>query len=325
MNLVDWAARCNLAPDDRPCRVWLPAKRTAADNGLTSVPTTCAPISITVALTPQQADDLPLWLPRLLAQHDVQPGGRVTVDLADQGSVHLTGLELLMTVLWRRVGAHGEVLLTGGTPGLRAQLDSLDVTPAACRAAVHGASPAPATAPGPVPAPVHNGMGAPRPVPVVPQQRQPQDRLDEPALGHARLALSGDVNLSVDLRTQAWFNDVVEQPGTRTLSIDLSDVTYLSLSTLRLLLDADRRLRARGGRLRLLHPNPQVQRLLAVTRTTYLADAQPQPAACAAPQRAVSVPVAEAGRAGAGSVHRRARCRSHSRPSTAAVAAAGAL
>ncbi len=134
--------------------MWLPPKREPAPVGRQpAAATPRAPRSIPVALTRLQADDLPLWLPRLLAQHDVRLGDLVTVDLADLGSVHLTGLELLMTVLWRRVGAHGEVLLTGGTPGLRAQLDSLDLTPASCRTAVYGTPPAPASGPGPVPAP----------------------------------------------------------------------------------------------------------------------------------------------------------------------------
>lgn len=144
MNLVDWAARWDPVPDERPCRVWLPAQRTAAPAGPSAATaTTCAPRSITVVLTRRQADDLPLELPRLLAQQDVRPGDRVTVDLADLGSVHLTGLELLLTVLWRRAGPHGQVLLTGGSRGLRAQLDSLQVTSAGCRAAVYGAPPVP--------------------------------------------------------------------------------------------------------------------------------------------------------------------------------------
>lgn len=309
MNLIDWAARWNPVPDDRPCRVWLPAQRTPAGGRQPAVAATRAPRSITLTLTPQLADELPRWLSRLLAQQDVRPGDRVTVDLVDLGSIHLTGLELLMTVLWRRAGAHGEVLLTGGSPGLRAQLDSLDLTPASCRAAVYGAPPVPASAPGPVPAPIPTGMGLPSPPPLVPQQRRPQDPLRELDSGwDARLALSGEINLTVDLRTLARLNDLLEQRGTRTLAVDLSDVTHLSLSTLRLLLDADRRLRARGGRLCLLHPNLRVQRLLAVTRTTHLVDEQPRPAPCpAAPQRAVPVPAENPCRAGAGRGHRRAR------------------
>ena len=182
MHLVDWAARWNPVPDDRPVRVWLPAQGTpapAATGGQGPATATREPRSTTLVLAPQQADALPLWLPHVLAQQDPRPGDRVTVDLADLQSVHLTGLEVLMGVLWRRVGTDGEVLLTGGAPGLRAQLRSLDITPARCRAAVHGGPPVGGSAPGPVPAPVDTGTGAPRNAPVVPQQRRPQEPLHE--------------------------------------------------------------------------------------------------------------------------------------------------
>ncbi len=280
MKLIDWAAHWNPVPDHRPCRVWLPAPGTALPGRPPAAAATGVPRSITITLAPQQADELPRCLHRLLARHDVRPGDRVTVDLASLGSVHLTGLELLMTVLWRRVGTHSEVLLTGGSAGLRGQLDSLELTPATCRAAVYGPAPAPSSTPGPVPAQTSTALVSPYPAPLVPQQRRSPDPRHEADSGwDARLVLSGEVNLTVDLRTQARLNDLLEQRETRTLAIDLSDVTHLSLSTLRLLLDADRRLRARHGRLRLLHPNPQVQRLLAITHTSYLADDQPRTSA----------------------------------------------
>jgi hypothetical protein len=139
----------------------------------------------------------------VLAKQDLQPGDRVTVDLGDPQSVHLTGLGLLMRSLWRRVGADGEVLLTGGARGLRAQLDALDITPANCRATVYGAPPAADSAPGPVTAPVDTATGAPRQAPVVPQQRRAQQPLHEPDPRHARLGRSGDVDLLADLRTLA--------------------------------------------------------------------------------------------------------------------------
>lgn len=211
MRLIDWAARWNPVPDDRPARVWLPPQHTPAPaatatggQGVAATAATREPRSTTLTLTPQQAAEVPLWLPYLLAQHDLRPGDRVTVDLADLQSVHLTGLGLLMRSLWRRVGTDGEVLLTGGARGLRAQLDALHITPASCRAAVYGAPPAADSAPGPVPAPVDTATGAPRQAPVVPrQQRRSQQRLHEAEPGHARLAFSGDVDRRADLRTQA--------------------------------------------------------------------------------------------------------------------------
>ena len=208
MRLVDWAAHWNPVPDDRPARVWLPPQRTPAPapNGGRWAAATAAtrePRSTTLTLTPQQAAKVPLWLPYVLAKQDLQTGDLVTVDLVDLPSVHLTGLALLMCSLWRRVGADGEVLLTGGARGLRAQLAALDITPASCRAAVYGAPPAADSAPGPVPAPVNTATGAPRQAPLVPQQRRSQQRVHEPDPRHARLAVSGDVDLLTDLRTQA--------------------------------------------------------------------------------------------------------------------------
>lgn len=209
MRLVDWAARWNPVPDDRPAKVWLPPQHTpasAATGGRSAAAAAAAtrePRSTTLTLTPQQAAEVQLWLPQVLAQQDLQPGDRVTVDLADLQSVHLTGLGLLMRSLWRRVGADGEVLLTGGARGLRAQLDALDITPASCRATVYGARPAADSGPGPVPAPVDTATGAPRQAPVVPQQRRSQQLLHEPDSRRARLARSGDVDLLADLRTQA--------------------------------------------------------------------------------------------------------------------------
>jgi len=56
---------------------------------------TRAPRSITITLTPQQADELLLWL-RGLPPETVPPGDRVTVDLTDLQSGHVTGLALEM-------------------------------------------------------------------------------------------------------------------------------------------------------------------------------------------------------------------------------------
>jgi len=317
MNLVDSAASWNPVPDDRPARAWLPSQRTdpTTRSQAAAVAATRRPQPITLSVTPQQAANLPLWLGQLLAQQVVRPGDRVTIDLADVPSVHVPGLALLMTALWRRVGADGEVLHAGGTPGLRAQLASLQVTPASARATVRGFPPAAASAPGPVPAPIETGFVA---TPAV-LQRQPP----EPAPGRPRLTLGGDVNLTVDLRIQARLNALLSEPRTRTLTIDLGGVTSLSLSSLRLLLDIDRRLRARGGRLRLLHPNAQVQRLLAITRSDYLAEDQRTPAPPAAPPQRPGPVTAAAESERAASSRRVRRRRSHSRRATAPQAAAG--
>lgn len=139
-SLIDWAAAWNPVPDDRPCRVWLSASPPADDAPATRPDRPPQPIVLT--LSGADAHDLPCRLPALLAQAGVRRGDAVTVDLASPASVHLSGLELLLAVLWRRVGPSGDVRLVGGTPGLHAQLSSLGVTPGAVRAAVYGPPPA---------------------------------------------------------------------------------------------------------------------------------------------------------------------------------------
>lgn len=79
------------------------------------------------------------------------------------------------------------------------------------------------------------------------------------------------MNLTVDLRTQVRFHQLLEPP-TRVLEVDLSEVTHLSLSTLKMLVQADARLRRRGGCVVLCGVTSSVARLLAVTKTTWLAE-----------------------------------------------------
>lgn len=142
MTLIDWGARWRAVPDERPGRVWLPAQRPApAGDAEAAARPPRRPQHVAVTLTAAQAERLPWSLPDLLAHSDLGPNDRVTVDLGDVSSAHLTGLTLLLRALWRRVGPDGDVTLTGGTPGLRAQLNSLAITPASCRASVHGTPP----------------------------------------------------------------------------------------------------------------------------------------------------------------------------------------
>ena len=265
MPLIDWAARWDPVPQDGACRVWLPAEPTAPAARAARPDRPPRPVVLT--LSTAEAQDLPCRLGGLLSRADVRPGDAVTVDLGSAASVHLTGLELLLTVLWRRVGASGDVTLVGGTPGLAAQLGSLGITADACRAAVHGSSPAPRPC-SEAPAPATTR----RPAVHVPAPRRPSDPpVVERTDPVARLVLAGEVNLTIDLRTQARLHELVEPP-TRVLEVDVSGVSHLSLSSLRLLLAADAALRARGGRVVLRGLTPPVARLLAVTRTAWLAD-----------------------------------------------------
>lgn len=137
MALIDWAGRWCPVEGSQPCRVWIPTQ---------PVPATppARPLEpsgdVTVLVTPAEADELPRCLPRLVERARAHPGGRVTVDLGSAARVHLTGLHLLLTVLWRRVGPEGAVELVGGSQSLRARLRSLRVTGQDVRRDVFGSA-----------------------------------------------------------------------------------------------------------------------------------------------------------------------------------------
>lgn len=137
MRFVDPVPAWDAVPDDRPFRAWVPSPRPPHTRAR---PRRRLPQDVVLTLSHGSAQDLGPRVPRLMAAHDVGAGDRVTVDLRDASCADLAGLELLLSVLWRRVGPHGRVVLTGGRPGLRAQLSSLGITPARCRATVYGSS-----------------------------------------------------------------------------------------------------------------------------------------------------------------------------------------
>jgi hypothetical protein len=147
MRLVDPVREWDAVPDDRPLRVWVPSPRSPHTPPR---PRRRLPQDVVLTLTDRTAQDLGPRVPRLMAVHDVGAGDRVTVDLRDASCADLAGLELLLSVLWRRVGTHGRVVLTGGSAGLRAQLGSLGITALTCRAAVYGGGQPPLGAPTPV-------------------------------------------------------------------------------------------------------------------------------------------------------------------------------
>lgn len=64
----------------------------------------------------------------------------------------------------------------------------------------------------------------------------------------------------------ARYLDGVAAAGARRLVLDMRDVTFMDSSGLRILLNAARELRERGGALRLAAPDEQVLRLIELTR-----------------------------------------------------------
>lgn len=91
-------------------------------------------------------------------------------------------------------------------------------------------------------------------------------RIDEedPRPGAVVLALHGDADLHSATQLRARLNATVES-GASVLVIDLSRVTFIDSMALGVLLDAMKRLRARGGVLRIVGPRPDVRRIFEIT------------------------------------------------------------
>ena len=162
MKLIDWPARWDPVPRERAGRVWLPQPRRAVAPPRTSAAARLRDAQrVVLVVPPAQAEDLAVWVPRLPGLAEVGNRDEAIVDLGGSARVHLTGLALLLDVLWRRVGPHGRVSVVGGSPALQAQLRRLGLTGEARRAELYGTSPA-VSARAPI-APAHVAVAVPAP------------------------------------------------------------------------------------------------------------------------------------------------------------------
>jgi anti-anti-sigma factor len=91
-------------------------------------------------------------------------------------------------------------------------------------------------------------------------------RIDEehPRSGAVVLMLHGDADLHSATDLRARVNAAIES-GASLLVIDLSRVTFIDSMALGILLDGMKRLRARGGVLRIVGPPPDVRRIFEIT------------------------------------------------------------
>ncbi|HEX2346092.1 MAG TPA: STAS domain-containing protein [Gaiellaceae bacterium] len=87
---------------------------------------------------------------------------------------------------------------------------------------------------------------------------------DHPRAGAAVLALHGDADLHSADELRARLGAVIEA-GASLLVVDLSRVTFIDSMALGILLEALKRLRARGGVLRIVGPRPDVRRIFEIT------------------------------------------------------------
>jgi len=87
---------------------------------------------------------------------------------------------------------------------------------------------------------------------------------DHPRSGIAVLALQGDADLHSANELHARLGAAIED-GAAMLVVDLSRVTFIDSMALGVLLEAMKRLRARGGVLRIVGPRPDVRRIFEIT------------------------------------------------------------
>lgn len=108
--------------------------------------------------------------------------------------------------------------------------------------------------------------GLPEDSPIVVAPADPF-RIEEerPALtGSVLFALHGEVDLHVAPELRDRITSVIED-GVDYLVLDLSNVTFMDSMALGVLLGALKRLRPRGGELRLVVPNSDLRRIFEIT------------------------------------------------------------
>jgi anti-sigma B factor antagonist len=96
---------------------------------------------------------------------------------------------------------------------------------------------------------------------------------------HDWLIAVGEIDL-MTAQTLSVAIEIAEQHAPPRLTVDLSGVTFIDVSGLRVLLQAARRARAGGRRFAVARPSDQVARLLALTaisRSLDVSEAAPPP------------------------------------------------
>lgn len=78
-------------------------------------------------------------------------------------------------------------------------------------------------------------------------------------------AISGELDMAATFRLEPELERVTQEPGVRSLVIDLAGVDFIDSAGLGLLLATHERLRAAHVRLELANPSPSVRRMLQLT------------------------------------------------------------
>lgn len=90
--------------------------------------------------------------------------------------------------------------------------------------------------------------------------------------GTATLRPTGELDLDSSARLAACFDDLLADQVCEVV-VDLSEVSFLDTTGLRSMLRTAVQLADQGGRLRLLHPQAAVERVLRVTQSEHLLEA----------------------------------------------------
>src|SRR5687768_4088247 len=90
--------------------------------------------------------------------------------------------------------------------------------------------------------------------------------LDELDAGNGTVvvAVHGDADLRVASELKDHLSAIIDD-GASSLVLDLSTTTFLDSMTLGVLLAGMKRLRARGGRFRVVAPNSEIRRIFEIT------------------------------------------------------------
>jgi anti-sigma B factor antagonist len=92
-----------------------------------------------------------------------------------------------------------------------------------------------------------------------------------PSLGHAVVALQGELDLFTAPRFQEVLLESIEH-GARRVVVDLSAVTFVDSTALGVLIGAGKRLRAAEGSLDIVCPSGSIRRLLELTSLDCIID-----------------------------------------------------
>jgi anti-sigma B factor antagonist len=91
-------------------------------------------------------------------------------------------------------------------------------------------------------------------------------RIDEERVGSAAvvLTLHGEADMRIASELQDRLGEVIDE-GSVAVVLDLSDASFLDSTTLGVLLGAMKRVRARGGRFRIVAPKAEIRRIFELT------------------------------------------------------------